>query len=573
MNSPVKTLMVYLTKVAFLYSVILLFTGWVPCSHASSAEKNLSPEQIQSLGERMYREGILPSGEPMKAFVSGDIPVSGTSFTCVSCHLRSGLGSIEGEVTTPPTNGRILYEERKPYIKGFELVPAFHNYAVYFPPRPAYTDEALAKVIAGGVDPTGRSVKQAMPIYDLSDRDMEILIAYLKTLSDKPSPGVSEKEIKFATVIVDGTDPVAVESMIAPIEFAVSRKNSLTTASEANDRVGRMGYNMLGPDLLKKRFSLARWILKGPSNTWRAQLEDYYKAEPVFAILGGISFGDWEPVHRFCEENRIPDLLPIVDYPVLSDKDWYTLYLSRGVRQEGESAARYLHGMAGLFKGRAVVQVMRDNRTGKALAAGFRETWASKGHPAAVDIVLKEGEKFSQKRLKQIIAELKPAALVIWDDGSALAAFKGLSDDADRPGVIMASGTYVGESLWAIPEQLRGLLYFTYPYRLPQDDARYDISVRKVLLGKPEANYDSKIVKQSNITNELLGKALMDMRGEYYRDYFFDVIGMLRDQYYPLYERVSFGPGQRYASKGCFIVQLGKGEKPQLERRSEWVMP
>ncbi len=142
---------------------------------------------------------------------------------------------------------------------------------------------------------------------------------------------------------------------------------------------------------------------------------------------------------------------------------------------------------------------------------------------------------------------------------------------ADRPGVILASGTFVGKALWTIPEQLRGLLSFTYPYRLPQDDIRFDALAMKVLPGKKTSDYDQKIIRQSYITNELLGKALMDMRGEYYRDFFFDTIGMMADAYYPLYERVGFGPGQRYASKGCFIVQLGEGENPQLERRSEWV--
>ena len=94
----------------------------------------------------------------------------------VSCHLRSGLGSVEGEVITPATNGRILYEPREPYIKGFEHVPYYSNYAKYLPVRPAYTDDTLAKLIASGIDPNDRSVLHVMPRYEIEDQDMDILI-------------------------------------------------------------------------------------------------------------------------------------------------------------------------------------------------------------------------------------------------------------------------------------------------------------------------------------------------------------------------------------------------------------
>jgi hypothetical protein len=339
-----------------LYLLALLIFLPAAMAHGAADRPSLSAEKIQKLGEKMYREGLLPSGEPIKAYVSGDVEVSGTAFTCVSCHLRSGLGSLEGEVSTPPTNGRILYQPREPFIKGYEFVPSFHNYAVDFPVRPAYTDKTLADLIASGVDPTGRSVLKVMPRYDIDDDDMAILIAYLKTLSDKPSPGVSEEAIRFATVVVEGTDQKKIDSMLAPLEFGINRKNSLATAVAANDRIARMGYNMLGPDLMKKRFSLKVWTLKGPAAGWHAQLEKYYQEEPVFALLSGITNGDWEPVHRFCEDHNIPDILPIVDYPVLSGNDWYTLYFSRGVRQEGEAAARYLHSIADLFEGRRIVQ-------------------------------------------------------------------------------------------------------------------------------------------------------------------------------------------------------------------------
>jgi hypothetical protein len=537
---------------------------------AGPGDLKLPADEIQRLGEKMYRDGVLPNGEPMKAFVSGDVPVDGTAFTCVSCHLRSGLGSIEGEVVTPATNGRILYEERKPYIKGAEFVPGYHNYAVILPERPAYTDETLATLLAAGVDPTGRSVLKAMPRYELEDRDMAILIAYLKTLSDQPPPGVGKNELKFATVIVDGVDPVSVESMVLPLQFSVDRKNSLAVASRANDRVARMGYNMLG-DLYGVTFTLSRWVLTGPPETWRDQLEEYYRKEPVYALLGGISNTTWEPIHRFCEDNHIPDLFPIVDQPVLSDIDWYTLYLSRGTRQESEAAARYLHGMVDLIKDQVILQVYRDNRRGQALADGFRTTWLATGHPEVHEVALAADEPLTADRLQEIIASEQPAVLLVWDDATLLPAVEAMMAQPDHPKMVMASGTWLGDALFTIPSSLRSSMYLTWPYRLPQEEFRYDIAARKVLAGKNPADYDPIIIRKSYATQELLGKALMMMRSEYYRDYLLDTIGMMDDIYLPLYERVSFGPGQRYASKGCYVVQLGQGEDPKLEKRSEWV--
>jgi hypothetical protein len=50
------------------------------------------------------------------------------------------------------------------------------------------------------------------------------------------------------------------------------------------------------------------------------------------------------------------------------------------------------------------------------------------------------------------------------------------------------------------------------------------------------------------------------------------VIGMVADQPSAVYGRLSFGPGQRYAAKGCYIVQLGKGPDPELVKKSDWVI-
>ena len=57
-----------------------------------------------------------------------------------------------------------------------------------------------------------------------------------------------------------------------------------------------------------------------------------------------------------------------------------------------------------------------------------------------------------------------------------------------------------------------------------------------------------------------------------YRYHLLDVMSLQMDLIVQDYERFSFGPGQRYASKGCYIIQLGPGEEPPLLPRSEWVI-
>ena len=90
-----------------------------------------------------------------------------------------------------------------------------------------------------------------------------------------------------------------------------------------------------------RRASLSIWELKGAPETWRAQLEAYYTREPVFVVLGGMSNQSWEPIHTFCEEQRIPCLFPVTDFPVVTDTGWYTYYFSKGYAQEGEAVSRF----------------------------------------------------------------------------------------------------------------------------------------------------------------------------------------------------------------------------------------
>jgi len=160
-------------------------------------------------GERMYQKAILPSGAPMRAALGTGPALPGTSFACASCHLRSGLGAADEGAFTPAIHAPRLFQ---PAYRTFPRVAAADRQGMGLtnpPARPAYTDATLAQAIRTGIDPSGRVLNAQMPRYQLDDPDMALLIAYLRTLSASPSPGVDGTTLRFATVI-DGAAPEAV---------------------------------------------------------------------------------------------------------------------------------------------------------------------------------------------------------------------------------------------------------------------------------------------------------------------------------------------------------------------------
>lgn len=579
---------------------LLLITALPGWSSGKQPSSPLSPEEIARLGEQLYRNGLLPSGEETHAVINGDIPVPGSAFSCVSCHLRSGIGSIEGQILSPPTNGLKLY---KPYYQYNPVIPdptaprksMMDNPAAKPLYRTAYTDETLAEVIRSGTNPVGRSLDAAMPRYLLEDADMALLIAYLKTLSATHSPGVSEKEIRFATVIAGDVPTDQRVEMLAILDAVIAEHNR---KAQLKNRYLNYGTHVKPASFNYPRFTLARWELTGSPATWRSQLEEKYRAEPVFALLGGLSVADWKPMHEFSEQNKIPCLLPITDLPVVSDSDWYTLYFSKGAWLEGETAARYLGRSSDLAADRPLLQIVEDTPRSRTVASGFQDTWKELGRKAPVTIVLPQGEQISAASIVKLVTQEKPGALLLWTSTGTEAALTGLAERTGTAIPVHVSSTLLQKNFAAIPEKARSFTYISYPNRLTEETNLFHRNARAWLLkNKVPVSSSAISTRLFSLTKVLLEpfqvvkrdfnpagrgsglvimeeqyEMMMHVKRNYYRDYLFDVIGMMSDSNSIDYERISFGPGQRYASKGCYIIQLGSGPKPELLKKSDWVI-
>lgn len=526
-----------------------------------------SHAQILALGERMYREGILPSGEPLQGVVKGDVPVSGAAFTCRNCHLRSGMGSYEGGVSTPPITAAKLFQRQFwqfPNLTEAERVEA--GVAQSKLRRPAYTDESLADAIRTGVDPQGRTLNDVMPRYDLSPADMAILVAYLRTLSAEYSPGVTATTIHFATVLAPDVTAAEEEALRVPLDNFIASHNRLPQGFG-----NRMYRSTSGRDmsLSHRQITLSRWRLTGPPAGWGAQLEAHLRREPVFALLGGMAHGDWKPIHTFCETHGIPCLFPITDLPVVSDSDWYTLYFSKGLRQEGEAAARFLAARPEGAAPGQVLQVVADTARARALAEGFEAAWREAGRPLPRTVRLPAG-RLGEATLRELAGKGGPAALVLWAGPEAYPALEALAGGG-APTVVMASGL-LGGDLERLPEAARAATFVTYPFRAPGEEPKYARYANSLLAGLTALDNTERIYTRMYSLVEVLKQALMDMDRYYYRDAFLDALGMQKDRMLPDYERLSFGPGQRYASKGCYVMQLTSGPRPGLVKRSDWVI-
>lgn len=555
-----------------MLSALLSLLGLAFASPAPQGD----PDDLR-LGERMYREGVLPSRKPMRASVKGDVPTDGTMFSCVSCHLRSGMGSVEGAVVARPISGPRLYAprlrfpkrplRRKP--KGPQSLPEPDLV------RPAYTDATLARALREGIDPSGRTLDAAMPRYLLDDRDMEILIGYLKNLSAERSPGATDPTLRFAAVVTEGVEPGDRDAMLATLEAYVKDRNAVPRRRETRAQGAATFLNpMYAGYAGSRRLELARWELRGPPETWRGQLDALHRARPVFGLLGGMAAGEWRPIHRFCEEEEIPCLLPITELPVVSGTDWYTLYFSNGLYQEGEAAARYLRSMPELPVEAPVIQVLRDTPESRALSRGFEEAWRTPGRPQPRRKVLGPEEELTAAALETVAGAGGDAVAVLWLGSADMSALWSLVAAPRPPRMVFVSSGLLGGALESIPEQARSLTYITYPGPLPEEQRRRMAAVEGWLSARDIPLTRPGVQARAYFIGWMLSAALARMGDNFYGDYLLDVMDMMNDQTYAIapHERLTFGPGQRYASKGCYVVQLGPGPRPELLKRSEWVV-
>jgi cytochrome oxidase Cu insertion factor (SCO1/SenC/PrrC family) len=526
-------------------------------------------------GERIYREGLLPSGRPVAATVQGGMEVAGGQLACASCHRRSGFGSSDGGVYVPRVTGPSLFQpgllRRADLFRDLyqEVQPRPYGERVRDPRvRPAYTPETLAVALREGRDPAGRQLDPLMPRYRLSDEETGELAAYLQHLGAAPSPGVDGQAIHFATVVTDGVDPGRRKAMLDVLEGYVRWKNA-----ETNHSAQRLGFSPWYRDEFHgsyREWRLHVWELHGPPPSWPAQLTAYYRAQPVFAVLSGIGEGSWRPIHELCESAEVPCLFPNTDLPVVSPPGAWSLYLSPGLTVEAQALAKYL-GESGSGP---VVQVYRDVEEERVPAQALRKALGNR----LGERVIPPGQTLTPAFWQRLTSETRPAVLVLWL-GREDAATLGPAAEALAPvRQVVLSYRRLGEEEPEVPAALREKIRLTWPFAPPGHEEPLIYRVRAWMNARRIARTSERLERLQLNTWFALAVAdhsLTHIGENFSRDFFVENVEEETESSLSpgVFPSLGLGPGQRFASKGSSVVRLAAGAPGGLEPVSGWIVP
>ncbi len=541
---------------------LLLFAALLAVQPAQAA-----PAAAEDAGRRIYREGVLPSGEPLRAELGNGATLSGKAAACVVCHRRSGLGGGEGRNTVRPIAGRLLFESA--HDRGG---PPTGSLFSPVEPRPVYTRATLARALREGVDPVGRKLDGLMPRFDLGDAEVVQLSAYLERLMPDAATGVSDEAIHFATVVTPDATPAQEGAMLAVLRAFFADKNGGTRQERRRREVGR---SVIGSEQMYRGYrhwQLHVWRLRGAPATWAAQLERAYREQPVFALLSGIGNGDWLPVHEFCERNETPCLFPNAPAPQRAGEDYSSFYFSRGPALEAGVLARHLAdaGQAG-----PIVQVYRDDAVGQAAAQALRDGLQRLGIATVVDRPVGGEAKPEADWIRMLDAD-RPETLVMWLDDADLAEFPLRHDAPPWLSGLYLSGSRVAETgRFGLAESWRDRVAVVYPFELQERIAPRMARLRAWLRARNVPQAEERIQANAFFAATIAGDALAHMDENYSQDYFIERVEHMTEQslFPSVYPRLSLGPGQRFASRGGYVMGFAQDGGGRMTPLGEWVVP
>jgi hypothetical protein len=367
----------------------------------------------------------------------------------------------------------------------------------------------------------------------------------------------------------------------------------------------------------ERTWDLDIWELHGAPETWGDQLTEHYRKQPVFALISGASTSTWQPVQDFCEQEKVPCWFPSVDLPVKTPSQ-YSFYFSGGVTLEANVLARHL--LDGSTVPKRLIQVFRDDSVGR--AASQELAHALENSPIKVEDNVLGSDTVTKDSMRSLLGKEKAGDVVVYwlraDDIALLGKLKPVKGvknyfssrlaNAER---IPLSGAWKANShliyLYEMPakrelnltyfhswinmhqyplidEAMQSEVFFAMNYLTDTISEMLDNMYRDYLVERAETMLNKR--EGSKAEQETRDRAYLGNPGDMERRH--GEMTLKEAERVPvidrthsagishgttIYPHLSLGPGQRFSSKGGYIVRFADNHSEKLVEESDWIVP
>lgn len=393
----------------------------------------------EAVGKRIFFEGRGADDEIFAYFGRDDVRMPAVLLPCANCHGHDGLGRPEGGVEPPNITWQNLtksYGHRHP--NGRQHGP--------------FDEDSISGAVSGGTDPAGNKLDPLMPRYEMSQEDMEALVAFMKRLETASDPGLGGDAIRIGTLLPAGDAYGGMGDAVAGTIRAYF--------DEINASGGIYGRRL---DLVVAEYSA------DPAQTAanaRKLLEEH---GGVLAVLSDFTLGVEEEVFAIFEDAGVPQIDPFTLFAGSGDfASEYTFYLLAGLPDQGRVLVEYTAQKTTPAPAATAVVIPAGSLYEDVARAvedqARRNGWAK---PAVVQL---NGDMGG---ISQAVTELRQAGvdtIYYFGDTGILSRFAITASARNWRPRLLLPGQTAGRAVFSLPKTFDGRIHMAYP-NLPEDQS------------------------------------------------------------------------------------------------------
>jgi ABC-type branched-subunit amino acid transport system substrate-binding protein len=514
-----------------------------PSAHAGAAAEGPARglTEQERRGREIYLRGVTADGRELTGYVGPErAPLAGSLASCGKCHGADGWGTSEGGIVSPPIDGPHLFRAVETTEPG-----------VF--PRPAYDDEKVKRLVRRGETPTGRQFSVAMPRFEMEDRDLDDLLAYLRKLGVSPDPGVRDDAI-----VVGSTLPLT--GRLAPIGEDVKAVLD-AFFQEVNERGG----------VYRRRIEV-RYADDAAMLERRPGAADPVErlAPEVFALVGCVRFSG-RASDALLARDLVPLVGPIGQTPVTGEEESRVVFfVYPGVDTQARAVVQHLAmPFAGKPEGLRFALAAPRGEVGDSWVGGALDEAMNRDVPEPAVIRWTPGAFAADP----VLAAVKGAA------ASAI-AFSGSPPELSRLLValekarlkvpVYAPASRAGRAEVEIPKGMESRLRFTYPALFgetlgPGMDEFFDFLKRHQLQPRNMPHQVAAYVSAS-----LFVEALKRARARVSRAGLIAALESVVDYDTGLTPPITYGTDRRIGILGAYLVSVDPPTR-RLKLETDWI--